>query len=82
MIAICPHCEAVLIAHENIDDDGSAPAHGDLSVCANCSEVSIYDLDSPTLLRPPITEEEKTHIAACPGARKARAEITIRNDVT
>jgi hypothetical protein len=69
----CPHCGAVVCAHANTSGE-RAPATGDIAVCLNCSEASIYDFAIPTLLRPP-TVDEHAYIAHCPGVAEVRAEI-------
>lgn len=58
----CPQCETVL---NGVAGDG-VPQTGDVSVCASCGAVLIFEVDAQKIvLRSPETEEE----------RKAAAEV-------
>ena len=46
----CPTCSETLDAADDVEQDGARPVRGNLSVCAYCSTILVYD-DPPALHR-------------------------------
>ena len=52
----CPFCSARGLSHDGRD----APAERDVSVCASCTEVSVFELeDGKLVLRKPTPDEQE-----------------------
>lgn len=69
---ICPACGLVSNVHEN-PRRGDFSSDGDLSVCAECREVSVYDSTRPAGLRP-LTDDE-AWMRDLPDVKRVRAAL-------
>lgn len=76
MTITCPCCGIVISAQISVLGRGRMPTNGDVSVCANCQGVGIYDFTTPTVLRLP-TAEENAVIAHSPDVQAAIAQATF-----
>jgi hypothetical protein len=80
---MCPHCGATSLPHHarryqpvGRPDGSDKPGRGDASVCAQCAETSVFDLDvaGNLILRKPSLAESK-ELARSRAVRQATARI-------
>jgi len=58
IVVTCPNCKAELNAYECVDTQGIDPKDGDVTVCAECGHIAVYELkDEKLTLRDPNAEE-------------------------
>ena len=69
MNTTCPHCGKV---HDRQTGFASeSPANGDVAICMDCGELSVFDLDANCLRLP--TVDQKRHIDSIPDIDQYRA---------
>jgi hypothetical protein len=75
----CPHCGTAHDDHTSVElGSGDRPCKGDSSVCANCYELSVFDIDVTTaklILRKPTESEKKVGAKNRIATRQLAAEF-------
>jgi hypothetical protein len=65
----CPHCGKVNYLHT--DFNGKTPKHDDVSICIDCGQFAVFDLQNKCLRLP--TADEQLEFERMPEARRYRA---------
>ena len=54
---VCPFCAVIHDCAMSAGPEPGAPEDGNINICINCEQVSVYEQEAPGGLRPPTPEE-------------------------
>ncbi len=73
-MSLCPNCEADFDDHESILNPGHLPAPGDVTICAHCAVILVFD-DGDEIHPRRLTPEEENEFGSDPTIKRIRQTV-------